>query len=403
MTRTAAQGSLDPAGVEMSPPILSLVLCSRNDRYMGNSLWRLETVINYTALVAAGLGRTPQVEIVVTDWASDRPLVESVRLSDEAVRITSFVSVPAHLAAALQHDSPFPEVLALNAAVRRTRGLYIGRIDQDTLVGRQALEAFFDLYEGRRKLDAPLERALLFANRRAIPYRFASRCPSLGEVGAFVARFGSRLPVQKAEHKPFWQSVVGIWLLHRDLWAECGGYDERMIYLNDMEQNMAARLMRRHLLVDFGARAGHAFYHLEHKHPWDSRRAARNRKVNDRSFRSPEEVAANGPDWGLDGHALDVRQAAGVEPGRQIPWRPFAATSFGLRLLIVRLQMAGDDLMRSPAGRTALRASRTWRHRFDAALQAISGRSLAAWPGILGRLWAERGSRRAGMVQERDR
>src|SRR5690348_14561037 len=118
-----------------SRPALSLILCSRNDRYMGNSRWRLETTLNYTADRVRALDLTRDVEIVVSDWGSDVPLADTLQLNAAAAEVVSFVTVSPQLARRLQGDSPFPEVIALNAAARRARGQYIGRIDQDTLVG----------------------------------------------------------------------------------------------------------------------------------------------------------------------------------------------------------------------------------------------------------------------------
>src|SRR4051794_2589022 len=40
----------NPGGVRLMrtpSPVLSLILCSRNDAYMGNSRWRLETTLNF--------------------------------------------------------------------------------------------------------------------------------------------------------------------------------------------------------------------------------------------------------------------------------------------------------------------------------------------------------------------
>ena len=127
----------------MTTPLLSLVLCSRNDAYMGNSRWRLETTLNYIARRLEAIGRSSDVEVLVTDWGSDVPLRDEVSLVPAARDLVSFVTVPRPLARRLQRDSPFPEVLALNAAVRRARGAYVGRIDQDTLVGERFLRWFF--------------------------------------------------------------------------------------------------------------------------------------------------------------------------------------------------------------------------------------------------------------------
>lgn len=94
--------------------------------------------------------------------------------SPKAARIVSFIHVPGKLAATLQKDSPFAEVIALNAAARRVRGQYIGRIDQDTLVGETFLRTFFEWIEGDRDPGFPLDSVVLFSNQRMIPYRL--RC-----------------------------------------------------------------------------------------------------------------------------------------------------------------------------------------------------------------------------------
>ena len=50
------------------PPALSLILCSRNDQYMGNSLWRLETTLNYVGERVEALGRHEDVEVLEAFW-----------------------------------------------------------------------------------------------------------------------------------------------------------------------------------------------------------------------------------------------------------------------------------------------------------------------------------------------
>ena len=133
---------------------------------MGNSRWRLETALNYVADQVEALGRAEDVEVLVADWGSEIPLREVLRLTPAAAGIVSFILIPPEIARPLQKDSPFPEVLALNAAARRARGTYIGQIDQDTLVGKRFLEVFFELYDGKRELSIPLDRALCLKSSR---------------------------------------------------------------------------------------------------------------------------------------------------------------------------------------------------------------------------------------------
>jgi hypothetical protein len=84
----------------------------------------------------------------------------------------------------------------LNAAALRASGEYIGRIDQDTLVGRRFFETFFRLREKQRLL-APLDSVVMISNRRSIPYRFAVRCPSLWIVDRYTTKPETRDPMRE--------------------------------------------------------------------------------------------------------------------------------------------------------------------------------------------------------------
>jgi hypothetical protein len=283
-------------------PVLSFILCSRNDQYMGNSLWRLQTSLNYLAQNVQALGLEDQVEVVVSDWGSETPLREVLQLSSLAARLTRFIQIPKPLADELQRDSPFAEVFALNAAAGRARGKYIGRIDQDTLVGKRFLQAIVD----RTKQEPPLSMG--FANLKMINYRFAVQCPSLSNVSRFIDLFGGRLRTENSRStSPYYFAGVGIWLLHRDVWFESGGYDERMIYMNAMETNMIMRLLKKYEMVDLGKLSDYDFYHLEHYHPWTVRKSSAHRKVNPHlPFSQPDQMNPNGDTWGMKDYSLEI-------------------------------------------------------------------------------------------------
>ena len=372
-------------------PALSLILCSRNDSYMGNSRWRLETTINYVAEQVEALQRTDDVEILVADWGSEVPLHDVVALGSAAERLTSFLWIPPALARELQRDSPFPEVLALNAAARRAHGEFIGRIDQDTLAGRRFLEVFFDFYEGRRRLHVPLKDALLYANRREIPYRFAVRCPSYSAVAEFVRRFGRWLPVRRMPNRPFWTYWVGIWLAHRTLWHESGGYDERLLYYNWMEVDMIARLAQTRDIVDLGAVVDYGFFHLEHADPrvGGPRHDLKNASM-DKLYRSPrasQQLNPNGEGWGLAGCSLvrspmseraTTRPAAGIGPATPFP-----------RLVVLAPAILVDELIvaaRSMTKRIEKLGRRRIR-RIAADARRLRGRVLRFWrPSLKARI-----------------
>jgi hypothetical protein len=371
------------------PPVLSLILCSRNDAYLGNSRWRLETALNYAGAQVAALGRPGAVEVIVADWGSDVPLRDVVAVDPAAARIVSFVTVPPEVARARQGDSPFAEVLALNAAARRARGTFIGRIDQDTLVGGRFLRQFLAWVETGSPIEAPLDAALWFANRRSIPYRFAVRCPSFPAVARYVAWFGRWLRIESA--RTFYRSDVGIWLLHRDLWDASGGYDERMIYMNDMEIDMATRLMSRYPMIDLGRLVGHDFYHLDHYHPRESRSSSTHRTVNAQRPPEPRGLRPSGADWGLPDCAFEVATA--------VPPRPTSPSRAALVGVPIELAVAAWTGARTTVDRAVYRFIPTSRHRWArrarTAWQAVWGLPVTRWPAVLRRLWAERPSAKA--------
>ena len=364
-------------------PVLSLILCSRNDSYMGNSRWRLETTLNYTADRVRALGLERDVEVIVCDWGSETPLADVVALGPAAADIVSFLHVPPSTARQLQQDSPFPEVMALNAAARRARGQYIGRIDQDTLTGTRFLRWM-------RDAAARGQKTLFFANRRSIPYRFAVLCPSLEVVDRFVAWFGDRLRIETG--RVFYHLDVGIWLAHRDLWQECGGYDERMIYMNDMDIDMVNRLMSTYPLVDLGTLVGYDFYHLDHYHPRGSRSSSTHRRVNSQRPVPALGCRPSGDGWGLAYCSLEL---AHQTPGR----RPHIAATTPARAFAVCAGLSLYAAVRTAIDWVIYPFVPVWKRRASLAWAAVHGEPVVRWPSLLRKLWLERPSARGVIAQ----
>jgi len=377
---------------------LSFVLCSRNDSYMGNSMWRLETTLNYLARQVKSARRGEDVEVIVADWGSEHPLLEHVPLSDDARNLVTFLTIPPNIATDLQKDSPFPEVLALNAAVRRARGSYIARIDQDTLVSQNFLATFFGLLEGRLSLSVPLHKALMFSNLRMMPYRLTVRSPPLDVVSNTVERWGARMQIECTSGRPFYAHSVGVWTLHRKIWHACGGYDERMIYMNQMEVNMINRLRRRdYQVLDLGPVTRYGFYHLEHYHPYGLRKSGTHRKDNPRWLRDDTQFAPNGPNWGLADHSLSLQRQ--VEGPASLASCALCWTA--LSVPIVLTQMAADKLVvRGMQLQEATRMHcRRWARRAGIVVRALASEPPRSWLRLVRQL---RESRVAGRKRQAD-
>ncbi|MBM9466621.1 hypothetical protein [Nakamurella leprariae] len=305
-------------------PLISFVLCSRNDQFQGDSLWRLGTSLNVLARTLQELDRLDDAEVVVSDWGSAEPLRDATVLTDEARRIVRFLTVPPELAKAKQRDSPFAEVIAINAAARRSTGEYVGRIDQDTVVGREFLEWFFDTVDPRPvaqgghggRLAAARnpegfrpETTAMIANRRRVPYHLAVRTPALPLIERYVDTFGSRLPrMDDGPEDRYWEIYIGIIVFHRDLWEACEGYDETFLYYGYMEFDLFLRLLMKYEGAEISRRVGTSFFHLDHVPAWSvGAKLARKTNVARRPDSDPPtEMRPNGPDWGLAAYDLPL-------------------------------------------------------------------------------------------------
>ena len=290
-------------------PLLSLILCSRNDSYMGNSLWRLGTSINLALENAKQANFLEKLEIIVSDWGSVVPLSDVLNLIPDAKGCVNFVHISPEIAQIEQRDSKFPEVIALNAAARRAKGQYIGRIDNDTIVGMEFFESFSKLHMRNPLEDIDLKDSFLFVERKSVPYRITKLSLPESQIKGFIGFFKNNFQLETATNwgREFWWSPVGIMMFHRDIWYACQGYDERLIHWGWMEGDLALRLGQRHQVVEFSKFVGHKFYHLEHYSNLteykDRNGAATPRKKNEPKFEGLQ-YSLNDENWGLNNHNI---------------------------------------------------------------------------------------------------
>lgn len=280
---------------------------------MGNSRWRLETSINLALLNAQDAEFLDKLEIVVSDWGSEVPLADVLNLVPQAKGRVKFVHVPPDIAKIEQKDSKFPEVIALNAVARRASGEYIGRIDNDTIVGSDFFRRFERLHKNNPTSELDLANSFLFVERKSIPYRISSLSLPLNLISLFIKFFVNFLKVESAKDwgREFWWSPVGIMMFHRDIWNATQGYDETLIYWGWMEGDLALRLGQKHKVVEFSKFVGYSFYHLEHYSNLieykDRNGAATPRKKNKPKFERLN-YCENNNDWGLHSSSLELTE-----------------------------------------------------------------------------------------------
>jgi GT2 family glycosyltransferase len=308
---------------------------------MGNSRWRLETSINLALLNAKKADFLDQLEIVVSDWGSEIPLSDVLKIVPEAKGRVKFVHVPPDIAKIEQKDSKFPEVMALNAAARRSSGEYIGRIDNDTVVGTDFFRKFHQFHKISPIEELDLADSFLFVERKSVPYRISQLSLPLPTISLFIERFSSFFKLESATDwgREFWHSPVGIMIFHRDIWNETHGYDERLIYWGWMETDYAIRLSQRHHIINLGDHIGHHFFHLEHYSnltEYKNRNGAATPRKKNKAETEGLNYTANCEKWGLSGHHISESEFSDSQNFqlRKLSVVSIAKLSWGMSLVI---------------------------------------------------------------------
>jgi hypothetical protein len=286
-------------------PLLSLIVGGRNDGYMGDFLWRLGTAINFLADSLSTIDALSKVELVVCDWGSATPLHSALALSPAGREITRFVIVPPEMAASAQLDSPFPIPLVQNVAIRRSRGEFIAQTDSDILFRPNTLLALLEILDNKKHIGIDPRKALLVCSRRHVPYSIAECYPATNELHRYIDTHGAMLPYEPLI--PGFATPSGLALLHRSLWEESCGYDERLIYWGWMEIDLYLRVTQRYPWVDLDNHGVHLF-HIEH-YPHRNT-GAQTRKMN--PMEVPASFSTNNPNWGFAETELQVVTAQGV-------------------------------------------------------------------------------------------
>jgi hypothetical protein len=368
-------------------PLLSLIYVARNDNYMGNFAWRFETALNYLAANLVDLGLLDGVEAVVTDWGSDTPLHRVLTLSAAAQQIVRYVIVPPDIAQLEQRDSPFPIVIAQNAAIRRCRSDYIAQTDSDVMFTQDVLAFLLGVLMGDCPTEVPFDQALVYAKRRHVSWQYVTAEPPLDEFDWYMRRVGWLLPVETFLSFPF--AGTGLMMMHRKLWEECRGYDERLIYWGWMEIDLALRIKRKYPLYDL-RRQGLAVFHMEH---YPSRRAGTNpRKMNPTEFNNA--FVANDEKWGLGRYSLEEYVYPRDEALVTELTNQYATIQINPRLAAATLRALGKRLWQ-PVQNALVVFYLLQRCGFHVSVirQRVAGHPIGEWPHIVRAWHAERRNR----------
>jgi len=291
-------------------PLLTVVITGRDDGYMPDFRYRLRTTLEYFARNLALLGCEEDVELLFVDWGSGVELSQSLPLSKTAARLVKWLYVSEeNVRSALGGENAFHNTLAFNAGLRRSNGDYVAFFPADALLPVNALKSTLSLLKGELEVPVPTHQALFFIARAHVPWQFVATQPSVSEWDQYLWFNAWALPLDPGTAPSVFGGAAAFFL-HRDLWFDCGGLDERLGGWGGSDTDLGLRLGVRHPWLDLSV-LGVRAYHMEHG-PGGTRGAAvqaGNRLTYNQPFR------VNGEGWGLRDVEMTTAITAGQSKG----------------------------------------------------------------------------------------
>ncbi|MBF0227704.1 MAG: hypothetical protein HQK76_19830, partial [Desulfobacterales bacterium] len=207
--------------------ILSLCTFARNDNYGGNFFYKLETTINYISRNISVLNLLDSIEIVIVDWNSEVKLSDDLNLTPEAWKLCKFIYVPPEIAMPRNPSNRNFNSSCINVALRRACGKYLLLMGADTLLPLTSLKNLIELLNRDIQVNFNIDKSHILIKRKKIHWQFIEKKPDLKTIDDFLLKNSYLL--NEGQFWPGLSANMGCILMHRTLWHECQGCDERLI------------------------------------------------------------------------------------------------------------------------------------------------------------------------------
>jgi hypothetical protein len=246
---------------------ISFLICSKNDNFEGKPIERLIKVLELSS------AKMPKdsCEFLIADWGSDVPIFDELK-----VKINHPITIyyiPKEITSLF--NTPISEVHCLNFLAKNANYDYVGRIDQDTVVGKR----FVDWFSGVELNNI----ALYWSNRRDMPPGKITEDDTICD-----------LQNEHVCNRKGLLYAVGIMMLSKQLWCHIRGYCEENIYRNHMEHEFILRLQQHGPTINIGCALSCPFYHIFHTRDEGIKRK------NNKDLLTYDWSKSNDQNWGLE-------------------------------------------------------------------------------------------------------
>lgn len=200
--------------------LLSIVLAGRNDGYLTDYIYRLETTINQYS-VSLPDDTLDFLEVILVDWGSEVPLCDVISLTPKARKYTKFLEVPPQSAGV-----GFDQITAINIGIRSSEGEFVMLSDSDCVYTPYSLNQLFAILSKQQiGLCLDLENQIFNISRVQVPESFVQRRPGYEAIQQKINQLANNLNFEN-QHLQALGGFAGAQLMAKKMWEYMRGFYE---------------------------------------------------------------------------------------------------------------------------------------------------------------------------------
>jgi hypothetical protein len=242
--------------------VIEFCIYGRDDDYMPDFLYRMRTCINHFVSGVLEINKNDFFKLTVVDWGSKPPLQETLQLIDGASEIVEFINLTEEQIKTISPDlKGIHATLPHNLAIRRSSAKYFFGMGADTMLTSSSLLSLYNLCENSLATPYPMSETYLMIERKQIPWRFFRTEPNHLELDRFIKL--SSFAFHSDSPSMHWGGGAGVIGMHKNLWEEAQGLDERSVGWGGNDIDIFLRMTQKYNWMELSS-FGILSYHMEH-------------------------------------------------------------------------------------------------------------------------------------------
>jgi len=265
--------------------------------------------MNFLAYSSEKAGVYELVEVLFTDWNSDKPLSEVLQLNSDAAEMVKFIIVPPDTARTHNYkNTPFHTTKSLNTAISRANGKFIAMMPGDILVPEYTLERLFKLLKQDIKTLFNPEESIMSVPRKFIPIEFDDNSTWSSKKAETIEKTLFYLPPFLSDEiiHPGTIGGSGMFIFGKTTAKKLRGFDVAMGGWGYSDHEWAMRISRQYPVINLWG-YGLMTFDFQPDYRFLKTKDKRSNLISKFDFKSNDE------NWGLSQYSFDTAHAKKIE------------------------------------------------------------------------------------------